>query len=1676
MKFMHEGIHLRKSTLRSHIYLHYAIQDTSDLPNTTWPLSVGSSVLVHLTTGNCKYLRDIGDFCISVDVNSGLPGLVLSDLTFDGVLEHAVEEPEFGSLLTMEWARKIREAADHEVVFVLRQCLVTSEYTVRHLKWDEIPQLDPRNLNGHALPEYTPGEVHSSTDSWLNINNSGLNLEMGHRKRHSPHKLLSGGFVNGGFCDGDPSNPGLAGALCNSPGFPPFSTLDSHSELSCGDSTPHHTCATCHDHVRDQRQPLPHPCSTSGPSHCTLSTSVAPSSSYSHYGTWHGTRHSKKRADADKRIILSQGLSLHPQVDTTLSQDNSDTSQDTRSTEDHASTDQCTSLTGQTSVNKVDAPQCITDVDNDLLWSGVAILPGCTDYDGRHLIYIFTCSSLWYDRRVDSVQLARLLLYYYSIPRRRNSGEEWSLVADIREASNSTVNRLLESIYLFQESCGQSISVVYLYADRTSQSHVMKSPLYDSKAKVTLKILLTIDLLLQHINVEQLPTVLEGSFAYDHEAWVRFRKKLEPFLSNCRLVACRLVDAMQHVTASDLLPQSVAQSTEMIQAHETAVREVFEDETLLVLQSDGPSIISSLKREEEFFSHSQDYRFSMEQVEDIHHHLQDSITRLARLADTRMNKLHNCLQLREYEEECHKVIEWLSQDGGTILQRHSVTADNLKAVRHQQKDFEKFYFSAMSYIEKGHDLLEEASMLSQCGNFSEATGYKDLAKTLKRQLQTFTVQLEEARERIEGTAKCYQLLDKSYEWALEAMKYVSSMKMEHTATAEGLDKLLRSLNIYLSEHPPVEEDSFSNMTEAAQNLKNEKLLEQSRVAKARCQEIYQLLQLRQTTLRRARNQLEVEQALKEDGKESREMPVPVSTSALDVSKDYSDHERSSYSTTSSVFSPLYSRRDSGGEGGPLRQSLSWEPHDTSTPTFTGWGGGRSDGRRPGAVPRAPLSPTECLSYQHKDLYSPTPASPYSSASSSSSGKSPSKSLTSSSSSSSQPIVPSVTLPESPTLITPDPPNKGRLYQPSPCRLYNASPTRGSAVPTVPKLSLGRTVSHPATSGMAIQSSGAPPQSSSRHQKKVLKRSSTAPIPMLTSPIQEEDSSLQTSSPTEDGCTREEKSVKSLGITGSTESLPSMPEEAEDGDLDLSPSHDHQEDANSTTQSIRDWTPVPVNTHLHRSARSTPTGPMADLRLTEAEIKSRRTVSLIMSEMIQTERDYVRALQFITDHYVPELQRDDVPQMLRGKRTVIFGNLEKIQQFHSQYFLKQLESCQHQPFLVGQYFLQHETMFYLYALYNKNKPKSDVLMMEYGKDFFRQKQLELGDKMDLSSYLLKPVQRMGKYALLLKQLLKECSETEPEFPELKAAEEMVKFQLRHGNDLLAMDSLRDCDVNLQEQGRLLRQEEFLVFQGRKKSMRRIFLFEDLILFSKTKRGRQGQHDLYVYKSSFKTADIGMTENYGDSGYKFEIWFRRRSVGENYVLQAPSTEVKKAWVKDISRLLWRQAIRNRETRINELATMGIGNKPCLDIKPSEDNIQDRSINVALNNRGARTRNSIAVSSFDYLRNGNKRPHSIISVSSTSSSGSSHSSFGLLGSLNLAFDPLDSPRLNRRSFTSNESGIATNSDTSTDLGTENRGPSLRRGSQGSAPLSTMRSYLDVMKSRVLKQKYSDQLYTDV
>ncbi|XP_059523761.1 puratrophin-1 [Myotis daubentonii] len=360
-------------------------------------------------------------------------------------------------------------------------------------------------------------------------------------------------------------------------------------------------------------------------------------------------------------------------------------------------------------------------------------------------------------------------------------------------------------------------------------------------------------------------------------------------------------------------------------------------------------------------------------------------------------------------------------------------------------------------------------------------------------------------------------------------------------------------------------------------------------------------------------------------------------------------------------------------------------------------------------------------------------------------------------------------------------------------------------------------------------------------------------------------------------------------------------------------------------------------------------------------RSPSRLQLVLAEMVATEREYVRALDYTIENYFPELDRPDVPQGLRGQRAHLFGNLEKLRDFHWHFFLRELEACTQHPPRVAYAFLRHRVQFGMYALYSKNKPRSDALMASYGHSFFKDKQQALGDHLDLASYLLKPIQRMSKYALLLQELARACGGPRQELSALQAAQSLVRFQLRHGNDLLAMDAIQGCDVNLKEQGQLVRQDEFTVRAGRHKSLRRVFLFEELLLFSKPRRGPTGT-DMFAYKRSFKMADLGLTECCGDSNLRFEIWFRRRKARDTFVLQAASLATKQAWTADISRLLWKQAVHNKEMRMAEMVSMGVGNKAFRDIAPNEEAISDRTINYVLKCREVRSRASIAVAPLD------------------------------------------------------------------------------------------------------------------
>lgn len=107
-----------------------------------------------------------------------------------------------------------------------------------------------------------------------------------------------------------------------------------------------------------------------------------------------------------------------------------------------------------------------------------------------------------------------------------------------------------------------------------------------------------------------------------------------------------------------------------------------------------------------------------------------------------------------------------------------------------------------------------------------------------------------------------------YEWALEAMKYVANMKMEKDMSTSDIDKLLSSLELYLTDHEPVPNTVFDSMDKLSTRVENDKLQEQCKVARSRCIETEQLLRIRQSTLKKAKEQIETEEMIEQERRDS----------------------------------------------------------------------------------------------------------------------------------------------------------------------------------------------------------------------------------------------------------------------------------------------------------------------------------------------------------------------------------------------------------------------------------------------------------------------------------------------------------------------------------------------------------------------------------------------------------------------------------------------------------------------------------------------------------------------------------------------------------------------------------------------------------------------------------------
>uniref|UniRef100_F6SKR7 Pleckstrin homology and RhoGEF domain containing G3 n=1 Tax=Macaca mulatta TaxID=9544 RepID=F6SKR7_MACMU len=176
---------------------------------------------------------------------------------------------------------------------------------------------------------------------------------------------------------------------------------------------------------------------------------------------------------------------------------------------------------------------------------------------------------------------------------------------------------------------------------------------------------------------------------------------------------------------------------------------------------------------------------------------------------------------------------------------------------------------------------------------------------------------------------------------------------------------------------------------------------------------------------------------------------------------------------------------------------------------------------------------------------------------------------------------------------------------------------------------------------------------------------------------------------------------------------------------------------------------------------------------------------VVREIVETERMYVQDLRSIVEDYL--LKIIDTPGLLKPEQvSALFGNIENIYALNSQ-LLRDLDSCNSDPVAVASCFVERSQEFDIYTQYCNNYPNSVAALTECMRDkqqakFFRDRQELLQHSLPLGSYLLKPVQRILKYHLLLQEIAKHFDEEEDGFEVVEDAIDTMTCVAWYINDM------------------------------------------------------------------------------------------------------------------------------------------------------------------------------------------------------------------------------------------------------------------------------------------------------
>ncbi|XP_029983870.1 pleckstrin homology domain-containing family G member 3-like [Sphaeramia orbicularis] len=298
---------------------------------------------------------------------------------------------------------------------------------------------------------------------------------------------------------------------------------------------------------------------------------------------------------------------------------------------------------------------------------------------------------------------------------------------------------------------------------------------------------------------------------------------------------------------------------------------------------------------------------------------------------------------------------------------------------------------------------------------------------------------------------------------------------------------------------------------------------------------------------------------------------------------------------------------------------------------------------------------------------------------------------------------------------------------------------------------------------------------------------------------------------------------------------------------------------------------------------------------------------VVMEIIETERMYVRDLRMIVEDYLAHIIDQGDLSIRPEQVCALFGNIEDIYEFNSE-LLQTLDLCDNDPVAVARCFVMKSEYFEIYTQYCTNYPNSVAALTECMRNkslakFFRDRQASLKRSLPLGSYLLKPVQRILKYHLLLQEIAKHF---DPEEEGYEVVEEAIYTMTGVAWYINDMKRKHEHAVRLQEVQSLLLHWKGpdlttygeLVLEGtfkvhRAKNERTLFLFERMLLITK----RRGEH--YVYKAHISCSTLMLIESAKDS-LSFSVTHYKHPK-QPHTVQAKTVEEKKLWAHHIKRII-------------------------------------------------------------------------------------------------------------------------------------------------------------------------------